>query len=113
MIISGVIPIKSIVYQLVHEPSVDPFIEVRRLDTQKEKAQERRKTNNRPRHPVALRQTRLPTFKMIAQSRDSGGRFCWRAVFCAASTRCHAHSRNRWLRVHREQFYSVYLTTLQ
>jgi hypothetical protein len=31
----------------------------------------------------------------------------------AASTRCNALSRDRWLRVHREQLYSVYLAALQ
>ena len=41
MIIRGVIPTKSIMHDLIHEPAIDAFIEMRWLDAQQEKTQER------------------------------------------------------------------------
>jgi hypothetical protein len=40
VIVGGIVLVKPIFHHLIDKPSVDAFIEVRRFDTQQEKAQE-------------------------------------------------------------------------
>src|SRR5205807_5475784 len=113
MVVRRVVPVKPIVHHLIDKPSVDTLIKMRRLDAEQEKPQKRCQSQDRPWDPVRRRQLRSPLFHAAAQSRDCRRIFCWRALLSAASTRCHAHPCNRWLRIHWEQFYSVYFATLQ
>jgi hypothetical protein len=42
VVIGRIVSVKPIVQDLIHEPAIDAFIEVRWLDTQQKKTQERR-----------------------------------------------------------------------
>ena len=46
VIIRRVVAVKPVLHYLIDEPAVDALVEVRRLDAQKEEAQERRERQN-------------------------------------------------------------------
>ena len=102
VVIGRVVPVKPILHHLIDKPAVDALIKMRRLDGEQEKAQEHCHAHDCPRDPVGSRQASPASLQQIGHARHCESRFYWRALLGAASTRCHAHPCDRWLRVHRE-----------
>src|SRR5213592_1009673 len=100
VVIGWVVPVKSILHHLIDKPAVDALIEMRRLDSEQQKAQKHCHSHDPPRDPVGSRQVSPPPFQPIAHARHCESSFCWRGWLGAASTRSHAHLCNWWLRIH-------------
>src|SRR6476619_4671295 len=109
VIIRRVVAIEPVLDHLVDEPAVDPFVEVRRLHSEEEKPEDRGQPDDQPRGPIHF----PGPHQELVHPRPDRRRNQWRGLRDAASTRSDAHIGNRWLWLHREQFYSVYFATLQ
>ena len=75
-----------------------------------EEAEKRAQPDDYPRRPIDLA---AAGDQLVHPRADRGRRKQWRGLGDAASTRSDAHIGDRWLWLHREQFYSVYFATLQ
>src|SRR4051812_6597668 len=109
VIIRRVVTVEAVFDHLVHEPPVDSLIEMGRFDPEKEEPEKGAERNDRPGSPI----DRPGSVYEAVQPGAKSGRNRWRGLRSAASNRSDAHSRYRWLWIHREQLYSVYSGTLQ
>src|SRR4051812_11598055 len=110
VIIRRVISVEPVLDHLIDEPAVDSLVEMRGLDPEEEKPEERPEPNDYPRRPIDLAASRDP---LVHPPADRGRRNQWRGLGDAATSLSDAHIGDRWLWLHREQLYSVYFATLQ
>src|SRR6266480_4957233 len=109
VIIRRVIAIKAILDHLIDEPTVDPFVEMRRFYSEEQDPQRGGEAENQPEHPIAFECVQ----NHLSGIGRSPGKIRSRLFATAASTRSDAHFGNGWLRLHRQQLYSLHSETLQ
>src|SRR6266480_2500123 len=74
VIIRRIVTIIAFLDHLIDKPSVDSFVEMRRFNGKKEKAQEYRESEDEPGRPASFGQTRPPFLESVAESRHTGRR---------------------------------------
>ena len=65
VIICRVVAVEPVLDHLVDEPAVDSFVEMRRLDSEQKKTEERAEAHDQPRRPIDLGRAALEIFPPV------------------------------------------------
>ena len=67
MIVRRIVSIKPVLHHLIDKPTVDSFVEMRRLDAQQEQAEKNGEPKDQPWDPICFCKAGLPGRQLIAQ----------------------------------------------